>query len=681
MSFLSTAANNYKYSFGDQLLIYAQKPSATACAEIETWNKLGRWVNKGTRGIALLIDRDVPYKLRHVFDIADTNSRYGHKVWLWSLEDRYKEQVTEALENSFGKIEHKARFEGMIINLSEQIVQDNLADYLDQLMQVKSDSYLEELPDEAVTKEFRDLLTDSVAFQILTRCGYDAADLYHFDDFNSITDFNTPDTFSVIGSATSDISEMVLREIEATVRNAAKEEIKNRTFAKEQKNADNNGEQKNTERSTDYGTDLQAGGRLSSSESRSAGSPEDREIWDAAARVSQESQEGDSDRDAVVGQTEQQPRTNRPGSDRDDGTPDPTDGERTERERADESDRPDEVGRDDELSESVSGRDRSEGTHLQLSGHDFNARREIDYYYAPEEKNELLRNCLALKEHRKEITAFFEAHEDREERGNFIKSFFDNTYVEHILDNGERVGYRAYDDLLTIWHGSYLSRDKEDFLHWWRVAAAIEGQILLDTWLSPDEKDLFTEDGQIRFLDSREEQKKNEFSIPQAAIDYVLVRGSNVSQGKMRIYEQFQKQETSDKNIAFLKNEYGIGGYSDPIPESGYWEQHDGKGIELRKGDAKVLLSWNKVAKRIGELIAADRYLSKRGKEQYPAYLRAKEIRAKRAQIASEFESVVEDYKDFVKQTGETDLTTERGFLRNSIYHRRQKNVRPKRRR
>ena len=74
MAFLETAANNYKYSFADQVLIYAQKPSATACAEIETWNKLGRWVNKGTKGITLLIDRDIPYKLRHVFDIADTNS-------------------------------------------------------------------------------------------------------------------------------------------------------------------------------------------------------------------------------------------------------------------------------------------------------------------------------------------------------------------------------------------------------------------------------------------------------------------------------------------------------------------------------------------------------------------------------------------------------------------------------
>ncbi|MBQ7714696.1 MAG: helicase, partial [Clostridia bacterium] len=310
------------------------------------------------------------------------------------------------------------------------------------------------------------------------------------------------------------------------------------------------------------------------------------------------------------------------------------------------------MGRDDELSESIGGGNGTERTRLQISGHDFNSRSDLPYYYAPDEKNELLRNCLALKNHRKDIAAFFEAHTDRKERGNFIRFFFDNTYVEHILDNGERVGYRAYDDLLTIWHGSYLSRDKEDFIPWWRVGAFIEGQILLDTWLSPDEKDLVTEDGQLRILDAQAEQKKSEFALPQAAIDFVLTRGSGVSQGKMRIFEQFEKQETTEKNVAFLKSEYGTGGYSDPIPESGYWEEHDGKGIELKKGDFKVFLPWNKVAKRIGELIAADRYLNEFEKAAYPAYQEEKENRLIRGSIAERFNSLVEDFNDYEEQTG-----------------------------
>ena len=655
MAFLRTAANNYKYSFADQILIFAQKPDATACAEIGMWNRLGRWVNKGTKGITLLVDRDIPYKLRHVFDLSDTNSRYGYEVHLWKFKEDYSDAVIDTLENSFGALEDRADFVSSVIGIAEQTVQDNYTDYLEQLRNVCADSFLEELDEDNLRKEFRELLVNSVAFQILTRCGYDAAEELDRECFTAICDFNTPKTLSVIGNASSDISEMVLREIEATVRSAAREELKNRTFAENEKNDNNISGNKEIERSDEHGTDLQTGGRLPSSEPRSAGEPEDREVWNAAASVSQREPESGPQRDADVGRAEPASGADRPGGDGDGGTPDQADGQGAGRERADESDRSDEVGRNDELPESISGGDRSEGTHLQLSGHDFNARSEIDYYYAPDAKNELLRNCLALKDHRKEIAAFFEVEADRKKRGDFIKTFFDNTYVEHILENGERVGYRAYDDLLTIWHGGYLSRDKEDFLPWWRVASAIEGQILLDTWLAPDEKELISVDGQIAFIDSIAAQKKNEFAIPQAAIDYVLTRGSGVSQGKMRIYEQFKKQEPAEKNIAFLKNEYGTGGYSDPIPESGYWEDHDGKGIQLRKGDVRVLLPWNKVAKRIGELIAADRYLNRAEKEAYPAFLKEVEDRKKRAEIADRFNSVVEDFNDFERQLHNDD--------------------------
>ena len=658
-AFLRTAANNYKYGFQDQILIFAQKPEATACAEIEVWNKLGRWVNKGTKGIALLVDRDVPYRLRHVFDVADTNSRSGRDLKPWMMEDRFSDPIIEALENSFGETEYKKPFERALTNIAAAVVSDNYSDYLEQLSDVCEGSILEDLDQDNLRKEFRDLLVNSVVFEVLTRCGYDASLYCDVREFDTVADFNTPETMSVLGTAASDISEMVLREVEATVRAAAREENMDRTFAEEEKTEDNRGEKNTAERSTEYGTDIQTGGGLPASESQSAGEPEDREIRDASPPVSARTQEGDPDRPSDDGQVERTPRTDRPGSDGDGGTPDGGDGVEAGSERADEEDRSDEVGRDDELPAGVGGGNGTERTRLQISGHDFNSRSDLPYYYAPDEKNELLRNCLALKKHRKEIAAFFEAHTGRKERGDFIKSFFDNTYVEHILDNGERVGYRAYDDLLTIWHGSYLSRDKEDFIPWWRVGAFVEGQILLDTWLSPDEKDLVSEEGQLRILDAQAEQKKSEFALPQAAIDFVLTRGSGVSQGKMRIFEQFEKQETTEKNVAFLKNEYGIGGSSDPIPESGYWEQHDGKGIELKKGDFKVLIPWNKVAKRIGELIAADRYLNEFEKAAYPAYQEEKENRRTRGSIAERFNSLVEDFNDYEEQTG-GDISVDR---------------------
>ena len=160
---------------------------------------------------------------------------------------------------------------------------------------------------------------------------------------------------------------------------------------------------------------------------------------------------------------------------------------------------------------------------------------------------------------------------------------FDNTYVEKILDNGQRAGYRAWDDALTLWRGAYLSREKEVFMRWEGVADAIYGMILLDQWLDPDERPLPSEAEQISFIEQTEVEKASAFTLPQEAIDYILCGGSNVSQGKYRIYEQFQKNEGKQENIRFLKNEYGVGGHSDAIPGSGYWEDHDGKGITISR--------------------------------------------------------------------------------------------------
>uniref|UniRef100_UPI0025D2BA70 hypothetical protein n=1 Tax=uncultured Oscillibacter sp. TaxID=876091 RepID=UPI0025D2BA70 len=163
----------------------------------------------------------------------------------------------------------------------------------------------------------------------------------------------------------------------------------------------------------------------------------------------------------------------------------------------------------------------------------------MDYYYQDGEKSELLRTCDALKDHRTEIAAFFAEHSDGRERGDFIKSFFNNTYVEMILSNGQRAGYRAWDDVLTLWRGAYLSREREVFMRWPTVADSIYGMILLDQWLAPDERPLPSEAEQISFIEQAEAEKASAFTIPQEAIDYILCGGSGVSQGKYRILEQF----------------------------------------------------------------------------------------------------------------------------------------------
>ena len=661
MVFLHTAANNYKYDFQEQLLIHAQKPDATACAEIDTWNKLGRWVNKGTRGIALLIDRDVPYKLRYVFDLSDTNSRAGREVNLWQLKDRYLEEVKEALSNSFGEVVDADDFQGFLMQIAEHVVNDNLDDYAADLTAVKAGSLLEEL-DELNTKQWlRHTLVSSVGYMLMTRCGLDANELYGFENFTHVLDFNTHDTIGVLGVATSDISEMVLREIEATVRALQREEKANaRTFANQEQNRYHESRNKQPERRIDHESDLYNAGRLSASESGSSGGSESGQVWNAAAQLPAEPQESAVHRDDVVRQIEPAPAGSGSASEHDAGEPAAEDGAGAGRDRGSESDKPDDVGSADEHPPAGSRGERSGGSGLQLSGRNGNFVWDVEYFYQDEEKNELLRTCERLKDHRKEIAAFFASHPDKEERGNFVKGFFDNTFYEHILGSGQRVGYRAYDDVLHLWRGAYLSREREEYMRWRAVESRINGMILMDTWLDASEKPLPTVEEQQQRIYHADSKDGPGFDLPQAAIDYVLVRGSGVSQGKLRIFQQFQKNEPKEANIAFLKQEYGMGGSSDAIPGSGIWEDHDVNDIRLyrfsptnKEKNAEFLVKWPMAEKRIREVIEANRYLSPKEAEAYPQFLRDTEVRQQRHALVEEFRAIIYDYNDFREQVGD----------------------------
>ena len=663
MAFLHTAANNYKYDFQEQLLIHAQKPDATACAEIDTWNKLGRWVNKGTRGIALLIDRDVPYKLRYVFDLSDTNSRAGREVNLWQLQDRYLEDVKEALSNSFGEVPDADDFRSFLMQIAENVVNDNLDDYVATLTAVKGNSLLEELDDLNTKQWLRQTLVSSVGFMLMTRCGYDAFESYTFEDFAHVLDFNTHETIGVLGVASSDIAEMVLREIEVTVRALQRDERDNsRTFAESKEIRYHEDRNKQTERRNDHESDLYNAGRLSAPEPGNTGVPESGQVWNAAAQLPTEPQEGTVHRDDAVRQVEPAPAGSGSAGEHDAGEPAVEDGKGAGRDGGIESEEPDVVGSADEQPPASSRGDSSGGSGLQLSGRNGNFNWDVEYFHQDSEKNELLRNCERLKDHRVEIAAFFASHLDREERGNYLKGFFNNTFYEHILSSGQRVGYRAYDDMLHLWRGAYMSREREVYMQWWSLASRIEGMILMDTWLDSSEKPLPTVEEQQQRIYHADSKDGPGFDIPQAAIDYVLMRGSSFSQGKLRIFEQFQKNETKEANIAFLKNEYGTGGYSDAIPGSGIWEDHDSKGIRLHRfssrnseESAEFIMKWPMVEKRIRELIAANRYLSPKEKEFYPQYLREGEARRQRSQLVDEYRSIVYDYNDFWEQIGDKE--------------------------
>jgi len=212
LHFLKTAGWNYKYAFHDQVLIHAQKPQATACAELDFWNKrFRRWVNKNAEGIALIDDTHDKLRLRYVFDISDTNSFYGYEVRLWQLRERHHSGVTEALANSFGDLNEPADMPSALIAAAKNAAEDNYADYLAELLTIKEDSFLEELDDFNVQVEFRQTLETSIAYMLLTRCGYDASLYLTAEDFPHLYDFNTIPTITLLGTASSDISERLLR--------------------------------------------------------------------------------------------------------------------------------------------------------------------------------------------------------------------------------------------------------------------------------------------------------------------------------------------------------------------------------------------------------------------------------------------------------------------------------------
>ena len=214
-SFLSSACRNYKCRFDEQLLIFAQRPDATAVLELEKWNRhFHRWVNKDSKGIAVFDTKGRRNTLKYYFDIADTHEGYYDRrpVPIWQMNDRYEQAVVERLSDRFGDYEGGDLGEALI-QAAENAVQDNLPDYLSQLKTYTKDSFLEELDDFNIEVIHKRLTAKSVAFMLMSRCGLDTDAYFEREDFADITNFNTPDTLNALGIATSDISEMALREI------------------------------------------------------------------------------------------------------------------------------------------------------------------------------------------------------------------------------------------------------------------------------------------------------------------------------------------------------------------------------------------------------------------------------------------------------------------------------------
>ena len=265
--FLNTASSNYKYSFNEQVLIYAQNPNATACADMETWNKrLKRWVNKGAKGIALISIENGRNILKHVFDISDTHSGINQELKLWEVKPSYENGLIETLENSFGDLIIKKDLSEAIYSATQNLVEDNLNDYLKELMKVADNSSLKELGEISATGYFISILTNSITYMVMKRCGLDPTEKFNSETFSQITNFDTKQVISRLGAAISDIAEQELREIYSSVKNFEKSINNiNYRFVNNQKSNYSIDDSKNNEGRNDYDrNNLQTNGRLSS---------------------------------------------------------------------------------------------------------------------------------------------------------------------------------------------------------------------------------------------------------------------------------------------------------------------------------------------------------------------------------------------------------------------------------
>ncbi len=342
-AFLQTAAQNYKYGFQEQVLIHAQRPDATACAEIGVWNRLGRWVNRGATGIALLRSPNLPYRIRYVFDVSDTNSRENREISLWQMKPAYENEVIRTLQDKF--LLDSNNYWGEVVEaLSQQLAEEAAGDYLPDLLNNKQDSFLEELDDGSVARWFKESVRESVRYMVLHRCGY-APELDN-DVFGRIQDFNTEITASLLGSAVSTLSESILREIGVTVKSL--ERRQSRTFDSFGDTVYNEARKNEMERSQNNGTDLHNAGGLPAAQPDTPRESQGRQVRNASPQLPPQAPGGAIYRDADEGHSERPSGGGGPGGQPDAGTADQPDGPGAGRNGGTESSESDAVGTEDE---------------------------------------------------------------------------------------------------------------------------------------------------------------------------------------------------------------------------------------------------------------------------------------------------------------------------------------------
>mgnify|MGYP001147108814 CR=1 FL=1 len=521
-SFLQTAGRNFKLRFDEQFLLFIQRPDATAVLEIERWNEtFERWVNKGAKGIAVFESADRSrQRLIHYFDISDTHeSSHSQPVPIWNMKPEYETTVIEALKNAFGSVYDITSLESVIKESVSNIIKNNTEKYVSDFMNVGLGSDIKSLPTEEANSLYLNFVKDSVSYMIMARLGLDVDKIYSPSDFAVLSKFNSQEVFNAVGVATNKTAKIALEQIAKSI---LMYEQKNRTFDLSE-NKNYNADVNKNEGRNNYGNNIHAGGRLSSSGLEATGTTgsnagkmgsDEEKLPEGRARnhILQSTDERDSD--SALGRSGKE-------SDRLGGELSQADGSESRSDRTDESGRYDEVGRSDEQHQTLGAGNREGTSDLRL-----------------------------------------------------------------------------------------------------------------------DAKPLPSVNEQLKLFEQAEVSNTttSAFSIPQEVIDATVRQGSGFVDGKMRIYEQFQKSFSTKENADFLKKEYGIGGSSHAGGFEGYSKNFDAKGLEIYKGYAedrpRVMLKWSQVATLIEQQISQGRYLNDKESARYPQWLEKEE--ARRAEIEEE---------------------------------------------
>jgi len=508
-AFLKSACRNYKCRFDEQVLIYAQRPDATAVLESEKWNtQFGRWVNKGAKGIAVFHEESRDSKwLRHYFDISDTHGNStSRSVPIWSIATDHQPEIIESLENSFGDIEDKSTLATALFATARNVVEDNISDYLHDLMNSVDESALDGMSEAEVEKRFRAVVTMSVEYMLFNRCELDT-EFFSQVELGYFSEFNTLQTVNALGLASSDISEMVLRDISATINNIRKREQKqNRTFANPEIIPHNEPIPTKTERSADNGTDISTSGRRNDTQSRS----EDRAVsspWQiriSKEKVSDGKPQAPTPEPVDDRNTQQPSIRDRADSQREDGNDNQSDGSIGERDGGTESARPDEMGRTDEQHQSISGGNDTERTDLQLEILPTAAEQMSLVQEAEEEKpsafsvsqqiiDEVLTSGSNERKSTLRIAAFFKKDHVPMLNADFLKREYGTDGKGFIFDGG-KVSVWFDNSGIRIAHGETVRTADATIITWEQAAKRIRELLDMGRYMPQSELDKVDDD-------------------------------------------------------------------------------------------------------------------------------------------------------------------------------------------